>query len=57
MYDCGWFIKSIYNVNEFKPWEILDNLRKWSNFIYDSFATLLMWIPLEKQEELREKGK
>ncbi len=54
MYGSSGFIESKYGINQ--PWEIIESLRKWCNYIYDSFGSLMMKFPLEKQEELRTKS-
>jgi hypothetical protein len=41
----------------FKPWEIMNSLKKWTSFIYDSFATLILKFPFEKQQEMRDSSK
>lgn len=41
----------------FQPWEILESLKKWTNFIYDTFSTMMLKFPFEKQQELRDSSK
>ena len=40
-----------------QPWEIIDSLKKWTNFIYDTFLTLMLKLPFDKQEEMRDTSK
>ena len=40
-----------------RPWEIMDSLKKWTNFIYDAFSNLLLKFPYDKQQDLRKQGK
>jgi hypothetical protein len=35
----------------------MENLKKWSNFIYEAFSSLLLKFPYEKQQELRDNSK
>lgn len=39
-----------------KPWEIIESLKKWTNFIYDCFSNLFLKFPYEKQQELRDQS-
>lgn len=41
----------------FKPWEIMENIKKWTSFIYDTISNLMLKLPFEKQEELRQQSK
>lgn len=40
-----------------KPWNIINSLRKWSDFIYDNFGTLINTFPLDVQTKLRQQSK
>lgn len=40
-----------------RPWEIIENLKRWTNFIYDTFSNLMLKLPFEKQQEMRDKSK
>lgn len=42
-----------------KPWTIKENLKRWSNFIYDVASQLILntKISLEQQEEIKQKSK
>jgi hypothetical protein len=40
-----------------RSWEIMESLKKWTNFIYDTFSSLLLKFPFEKQTEMREQCK
>jgi hypothetical protein len=39
-----------------RPWEIMESLKKWTNFIYDTFSSLLLKFPFDKQQELRDQS-
>ena len=34
----------------------MDSLKKWTNFIYDTFSSLMLKLPFDKQQEMREKS-
>jgi hypothetical protein len=36
---------------------VIESLKKWTNFIYDTFSSLLLKFPFEKQQELRDSSK
>lgn len=40
-----------------RPWLIMDTLKKWCNFINDTFSELLLKLKTDKQTELKENGK
>jgi hypothetical protein len=35
----------------------MESLKKWSNFIYDTFSNMMLKFPFEKQQEMRDSGK
>lgn len=35
-----------------KPWEIMDQIKKWSMYFYDKFSKFLLKLPVEKQHEM-----
>ena len=40
-----------------RPWNIIDSLKKWSNFIYDSFGKLINKFPYDLQVQIRKQSK
>ena len=40
-----------------RPWNIIDSLKKWSNFIYDSFGKLVNKFPYDLQVQIRKQSK
>jgi hypothetical protein len=35
----------------------MENLKRWTNFIYETFSALILKFPFEKQQELRNSCK
>jgi hypothetical protein len=35
----------------------MENLKKWSSFVYEAFSSLLLKFQYEKQQELRDNSK
>ena len=40
-----------------RPWTIQSSLKKWADFIYESFGKLIITFPFDKQGEFRKKSK
>ena len=40
-----------------RPWEILNSLKKWADFIYNVFGKLILKYPFDEQKEIRKKSK
>ena len=40
-----------------RPWTIIKNLEKWTDFIYKYFGKLIIKFPFEFQKEIRQKSK
>lgn len=44
-------------VDNSRPWNIINSLRKWSDFIYEIFGKLMLAFPYVVQTETRKKSK
>jgi hypothetical protein len=40
-----------------RPWNIINSLRKWSDFIYDIFGKLIIKFPFDVQTQIRKQSK
>ena len=40
-----------------RPWNIINSLRKWSDFIYDIFGKLIVKFPFDIQTQIRKQSK
>ena len=40
-----------------RPWLIMKSIEKWTKFYYDAFSNLILKLPFEVQNELRDKSK
>ena len=40
-----------------RPWNVINSLRKWSDFIYDIFGKFIVKFPFDIQTEIRKKSK